>query len=86
MATNYIQPGDVLEITNSTGSAVASVPEGARLRVKKTSSDAKKITLDGDASEQIGGGTTYASIDADGDTALFVNTGSAWQLIDSTIA
>lgn len=66
--------------------AVATVPVGARLRVKKTSSDAKKITLDGNASEQIGGGTTFATIDANGDTALFVNTGAAWQLIDSTIA
>lgn len=66
--------------------AVATVPVGARLRVKKTSSDAKKITLDGNASEQIGGGTTYASIDANGDTALFINTGSAWQLIDSALA
>lgn len=66
--------------------AVATVPVGARLRVKKTSSDAKKITLDGNASENIGGSTTFATIDADGDTALFINTGSAWQLIDSTIA
>lgn len=66
--------------------AVATVPVGARLRVKKTSSDAKKITLDGNASEQIGGGATFATIDAAGDTALFVNTGAAWQLIDSAIA
>ncbi|MBK1699751.1 DUF2190 family protein [Thiococcus pfennigii] len=66
--------------------AVASVPVGAKLRVKKTTADAHAVTLDGAASEQVGGGATFGAIDAIDDTALFINTGAAWQLIDSAIA
>ena len=66
--------------------AVASVPIGAMLRVKKTTADADAVTLDGNASETVGGGATFATIDANGDTALFANTGAAWVLLDSAIA
>lgn len=66
--------------------AVAEVPTGAKLRVKKTTADAHAVTLDGHEAETVGGAATFATMNASGDTALFVNTGSAWQLIDSTIA
>lgn len=66
--------------------AVADVPTGAKLRVTKTSAAAFAVTLDGNASETVGGSATFATMDANGDTALFVNTGTAWQLLDSAIA
>lgn len=84
--------GDLTLVVPNTGAktialpAVAAVPVGAILRVKKTTADAQAVTLDGNSSETVGGGATYTSIDANGDTALFANTGTAWQLIDSTIA
>lgn len=65
---------------------VAAVPVGALLRLKKTSADAFAITLDGDGAETVGGGATFATIDAANDTAEFVNTGAAWQLLTSAIA
>jgi predicted RecA/RadA family phage recombinase len=65
---------------------VATVPRGALLRVRKTGGGANAITLDGNSSETVGGSATYAAIDADNDTAMFVNTGAAWALVDAQLA
>lgn len=66
--------------------AVATIPAGARLRVRKTAAAAAAVTLDPDGSEQIAGGNTHAAIDANADTAVFHSTGAAWVLVDSAIA
>lgn len=67
--------------------ALASVPVGAKLFVRKISGGAYAITLDGHSSETIGGGATFASIDADNDLAQFQATAApTWQLLHSTIA
>lgn len=67
--------------------ALASVPVGAKLFVRKISGGGYAITLDGNSSETIGGGATFASIDADNDLALFQTTAApTWQLLHSTIA
>ena len=67
--------------------ALASVPVGAKLFVRKISGGGYAITLDGNSSETIGGGATFASIDADNDLALFQATAApTWQLLHSTIA
>ncbi|MCU0843203.1 MAG: DUF2190 family protein [Thiobacillaceae bacterium] len=66
--------------------SVASIPAGARLRVRKTTADAHAVTLDPAGSETIAGGATHASIDANNDVAVFQSTGAAWVLVDSAIA
>lgn len=67
--------------------ALASVPVGAKLLVRKISGGAYAITLDGNSSETIGGGATFASIDADNDMAAFVaSSAPTWQLAWSIIA
>lgn len=66
--------------------AVATIPIGARLRVRKTDATAAAITLDPNGSEQINGGSTFASLDANNDYAEFANSGTAWVLVDSAIA
>lgn len=66
--------------------ALASTPIGSILTVKKTGGGAFALTLDGNASETIGGGATFATIDADNDYAEFQSTSSTWQLLDSAIA
>lgn len=65
---------------------LANVPIGAAFEIKKTDATAQAITLDGNAAETIGGGATFATIDALNDTARFVNTGATWQLLTSAIA
>ena len=66
--------------------SVATIPFGARLTVRKTTADALAVTLDPSGTEQINGGATFASIDANNDYAVFANNGTAWVLIDSAIA
>ena len=66
--------------------SVASIPAGARLRVRKTSADAAAVTLDAAGSETIAGNATHAAIDANNDVAVFQSTGAAWVLVDSSIA
>ena len=66
--------------------SVADIPIGATLFVKKTTADAFAVTLDPASSEQIAGGSTFATIDANNDLAKFVNNGTAWILMHSTIA
>lgn len=66
--------------------AIASLPIGSKLIVRKTSADAFAVTIDPNASEQIAGGATFATIDAQYDWAIFVSDGSAWLLVDSEIA
>jgi predicted RecA/RadA family phage recombinase len=66
--------------------SVALLTPGTQLFVKKTSADAFAVTLDPAGSELIAGGATYALIDAANDQALFVNSGTAWVLMNSTIA
>lgn len=66
--------------------AVASIPVGAKLTVRKTSADAFAITIDANSSEQIAGSTTHATIDANNDWATFINTGTAWALVNAIIA
>jgi predicted RecA/RadA family phage recombinase len=66
--------------------ALAGVPHGANLRLKKISGGAYAITLDGASSETIGGGATYASVDADNDLAIFQKNAITWQLIDTALA
>jgi predicted RecA/RadA family phage recombinase len=66
--------------------AVADIPKGALLTVKKThGSSAGAITIDGNASETIEAGATYTAVDAADDVATFLNTGSAWVLVDAYI-
>jgi len=84
--------GDLILLATNTAAqtvnlpAVATVPPGSKLFVRKTSADAFAVTLDGASSEQIGGGATFATIDAANDLAQFASTGAAWQLLHSTIA
>lgn len=66
--------------------SAALIPPGSELFVKKLSGGAFALTLDPAGSEQIAGGATFATMDADGDQALFVSTGAAWVLVTSTIA
>lgn len=66
--------------------STADVPIGARFWIRKTTADAQAITLDGAGSETVGGGATFATIDASGDRALFQSDGANWQLVTSTIA
>lgn len=66
--------------------SVALLTPGTQLFVKKTSADAYAVTLDPAGSELIAGGATFATIDAANDEALFVNSGTAWVLMNSTIA
>lgn len=65
---------------------VADIPVGSKLVVKKTTADAVAVTLDPDGSEQIAGGATFATIDANNDRAVFYSDGSEWILWESTIA
>lgn len=84
--------GDLILLSTNTAAqtislpAVATVPPGSKLFVRKTSADAFAVTLDPAASETIAGGATFATIDAANDLAQFVSTGGAWALIHSTIA
>jgi predicted RecA/RadA family phage recombinase len=67
--------------------ALAAVPVGSKLTVRKISGGGFAITLDGNSSETIGGGATFASIDADNDMASFqASAAPTWQLIWSIIA
>jgi predicted RecA/RadA family phage recombinase len=66
--------------------SVAAIPPGSKLFVRKTSADAAAITLDPASTEEIGGGATFATIDANNDFAQFVSTGAAWNLMHSVIA
>jgi len=66
--------------------AVADIPVGSKLFVKKTDATAQAITLDPASSEQIAGGSTFATQDANNDLAQFVSNGTAWILMHSTIA
>lgn len=58
--------------------AIASVPVGAKLTVKLIAGATNAVTIDPNASEQINGGATFTSLDANGDVATFVSDGSAW--------
>jgi predicted RecA/RadA family phage recombinase len=66
--------------------SVTLIPAGSELFVKKLSGGAHILTIDAAGSENIAGATTFATIDADADQALFASTGAAWVLITSTIA
>lgn len=66
--------------------AIASVPVGAKLTLRKTAAAAAAITIDGNASETVGGSATFATIDANNDWATFQSDGAAWQLVASVIA
>lgn len=66
--------------------AVGTIPSGAKLTVIKTSADAFAVTLDPASSEQINGGSTFATIVGANDRAKFINNGTSWTLIDSAIA
>lgn len=61
--------------------AVASLPVGFRLSVKKVDSGGNTVTIDGAGSETIDGATTLV-LATQYSTAVIVNTGTAW-LIES---
>lgn len=60
--------------------AIASLPVGVRLKVRKISGGEFAVTIDPNASELINGAATYTGITKDGDTAEFVSNGTAWIL------
>ncbi|MFA5922323.1 MAG: DUF2190 family protein [Methylococcaceae bacterium] len=66
--------------------SVTLLPPGTELFVKKLSGGAFALTIDPAGAETIAGGATLATIDADGDQALFISTGAAWVVVTSTIA
>jgi predicted RecA/RadA family phage recombinase len=66
--------------------SVALIPPGSELFVKKLSGGAFVFTIKAAGSELIAGANTFATMDADGDQALFVSTGAAWVVVASTIA
>lgn len=66
--------------------AVADAAAGGRLQFAKTTTDAAAATLDANASEEIDGATTLATIDAAYDTAEIVNTGVRWIVLNRDIA
>jgi hypothetical protein len=65
---------------------VATVRAGGWFRIVKASAAAAAVTLDGNASETIDGGATFAAIDAQYDTALVLCTGSEWIILSRDIA
>lgn len=80
-----------VKVPNTTGvtlnlPSVATIPVDKRLRVRKTAAAAAAVTIDPAGSEQIAGGATYASIDANNDEAVFVNNGTAWELLSASLA
>jgi predicted RecA/RadA family phage recombinase len=89
---DFLTGGDLIVLAPNTAAltltlpSVADVPIGARFTLRKTTADAHAVTLDGAGSETVGGGATFATIDANNDHATFVNTGAAWALVDSAIA
>lgn len=66
--------------------ALATVPNGAKLALRKISGGGYAITLDPASSETIAGGSTHAAVDADNDYALFQANASTWQVVDTEIA
>jgi hypothetical protein len=62
------------------------VRAGGWFRIVKASAAAAAVTLDGNASETIDGGATFAAIDAQYDTALVLCTGSEWIILSRDIA
>jgi predicted RecA/RadA family phage recombinase len=93
VAASDFYGGELIVQADTTGGAVtltlpavADVPTGAKLTVVLVGGGGTAITLDGNASETVGGGATFATIDADDDTATFVNSGTAWVLVSSVIA
>lgn len=84
--------GDLFCVVPSTGAqtlnvpSVTTIPFGAKLTCRKTTSDAVALTIDPASAEQINGGNTYTSIDAQNDRATFRSTGAAWVLEHYTIA
>lgn len=66
--------------------AAADTQAGDRLTFVKTTSAAFAATLDGNASENIDGATTLATIDAQYDTAVLVSDGTQWIVLARDIA
>lgn len=65
--------------------AIAQTQAGDRLYFLKTTAAAAAATLDGNASENIDGSTTLATIDAQYDTATLVSTGTEWIVLSRDI-
>ncbi|MGZ4954135.1 MAG: DUF2190 family protein [Methylobacter sp.] len=61
--------------------SVAAIPPGSKLFVRKTDATAQAVTIDPAGSEQIAGGSTYATIATNNALAQFVSTGAAWNLM-----
>lgn len=66
--------------------AVATVPDGAILTVRKTTADAFALTITPDGAETIDGGATYALINDLGDSATFQMNGSEWILLEEDLS
>lgn len=66
--------------------AIADTQAGDELKFVKTTTDAAAATLDANASEEIDGATTLATIDAAYDTAILVSSGVRWIVLARDIA
>ena len=66
--------------------SVATIPRGAILHVRKTGGEAQALTLTPNGDEQIAGGATHNSMNANNDDAVFQSNGAAWLLVHSDIA
>lgn len=64
---------------------VADTQPGDTLQFVKTTSDAHAVTLTGNASENIDGSNTLATIDAQYDCAKLISTGAAWVVANRDI-
>lgn len=83
--------GKTIKITNTAAHTinlppVADAATGGTIQFVKTTAAAFAATLDGDASENIDGATTLATLDAQYDTALLWNSGSEWVVLARDIA
>lgn len=81
-ATIYASKGSAQAIELATPTAAQA---GIKFRTVRTT-HASALTLSTQGTETIGGGATFATQDAVGDTAEFEWTGTAWMLINSIIA
>ena len=91
LSANDLKSGDCVVIMSAADTstldlpAVADVPVGAKLTVKKTGS-AGAVTIDGNGAEQVNGAATYTAVNATGDSATIISDGTAWILLNNSIS
>lgn len=90
-ATLTVAEGGVITADTTTGAfslilPAAATSAGLWYTIVKTDANANAVTLDANGAELINGSATYASIDAQYDTATIVCNGTAWYIVAKIIA